>query len=207
MPIEREVKLAVADDFVLPDLGAVQGVRVEDRGAHLLEATYWDTDSLALFNSDHGLRHRTRDGGSGTWTLKGPSTRAGAAVEREELEVEGNPEFVPGSLLQRIAGVARGELVRPVAVVKTVRHVFDLLSADGRLAELVDDRVIVLDEQGSEAARFREVEVEFAGEAADDALRLVVERLEAAGAVVDTTAKYARALLALGRVAPSQLTR
>ncbi|HKR99505.1 MAG TPA: CYTH domain-containing protein [Candidatus Dormibacteraeota bacterium] len=199
MSTEREVKLRVPEGFELPAFDGIE-VQAINRGSHVLDATYWDTDSLALFNSDHGLRHRTRDGGDGTWTVKGPSTRNGDAVEREEVELPGDAGVLPDALVGQLADIVRGEQLQPVAVIRTVRQVIDLMTADDRhLGELVDDRVVVLDTDGRERSRFRELELEYKGDAGSE-LNPVLERLQAAGASVDTTAKYARALQALGRL-------
>jgi len=208
MAMEREIKLAVADGFELPSLDGVGGVAAVERGSRVLEATYWDTDSLALFTYGRGLRYRTRDGADGTWTLKGPSTRAGGdAVEREELEAEGSPHAIPDAVQARVVALAGDQPLHPVAVVRNHRRVVDLTIGGRPVAELVDDHVTVLDPTGREATRFREVEVELSSGSDPGAVEAVIERLRAAGATADPTGKYARALLALGLVEPSQIRR
>ncbi len=200
MADEREVKLAVATDFVLPDLeGVAPGVHAADRGVHLLEATYWDTTDLRLLHSGHGLRHRTTDGREGTWTMKGRSRRDGAALVREELEVAGGGEALPEELRARLpSDVDAGEL-SPAARLRTERRVVDLVAGGGRWAEVADDRVTVLDGDRP-VARFHEVEVEVIGAPDDARLDAVVERLRSAGAGEPAaTSKYVQALQALGR--------
>ena len=57
MPEEREIKIPVGTDFVLPDLdGVVEGTRAVERGTVKLSATYWDTDDLVLLRAKLGLR-------------------------------------------------------------------------------------------------------------------------------------------------------
>ncbi|MBV8302311.1 MAG: hypothetical protein JOY68_10360, partial [Candidatus Dormibacteraeota bacterium] len=96
------------------------------------------------------------------------------------------------------AGVDQS-LLRPVASIRTERHVVDLLDDRGeRWAELADDRVAVLRER-QVVETFREVEVEMVG--ADDPGRsaAVVAELEAAGARdAGGRGKHSRALEALG---------
>ena len=197
MAIEREFKYDVAETFVLPALDGVGGLRGRDRGVRQLDAVYWDTDDLRLLRSGFGLRHRTSDGGDGTWTLKAGSHREGGAMVREETELPGGPRHIPDALIARFEAAAPGGDVHPVAHLRTARHVIDLSDAGQPLAELADDTVTVFrgDEQ---VLRFREVEVEVHG---DDASRSepVLEVLRAAGAVPAATAsKYVRALRALG---------
>jgi hypothetical protein len=63
MPEEREIKIPVGDDFLLPDLdGVVDRTSAVDRGMVELSATYWDTDSLTLLHAKLGLRHRSAPG-------------------------------------------------------------------------------------------------------------------------------------------------
>jgi inorganic triphosphatase YgiF len=201
MGLEREIKLAVPEEFVLPSLdGLGEDVRAVDTGEHALDATYWDTESLQLYHSQCGLRHRTRDGGGGVWTLKGPSRRHGAAVLREETELAGTPDAVPGSLLERVAPILGDALLRPVARVHTDRRTIDLEERGERRVEVADDRVRVLDVDGNESTHFREVELEVLGDAEPRCLAVVVGRIEERGGRPASTAKYARALAALGLI-------
>lgn len=200
MPQEREVKLEVAADYELPDLGGIDGLRTVDRGTRVLQATYWDTANLDLLRTGFGLRHRTTDGADGTWTLKGETARSGDALVREETEVPGEPERPPHDVLRLLPEHLRTASVQPVAVLRTRRHVIDLLGPGGeRWAELADDAVDVLD--GDRVVQsFREVEVEVAGGASERLLDQVVAALRASGAQrPSVTAKYVHALLALGR--------
>ena len=92
MPEEREIKLPVGVDFVLPDLdGVVDGTRAVDRGTVELSATYWDTDDLALLRAKLGLRHRSAPGEAGKWTLKAGASMVGDAVSRDETDFPGPP--------------------------------------------------------------------------------------------------------------------
>jgi inorganic triphosphatase YgiF len=191
---EREVKLAVAADFVLPSLSGLDGVTAVDAGEELQRAVYWDTDDLALAHAGVGVRHR-----NGIWTFKGRSRREGDAVVREELEVAAPAHTITPVVSSRLEQWVDASSLHPVASLDTLRHRVDV--TDGSLrAELVHDRVSVLD--GSRVvARFAEVEVEYTAEGrtlADRLVRLMV----ASGAVVDATPKYVRALRALGHEPP-----
>ena len=96
MPEEREIKLPVGTDFVLPDLDAVvHGTHAVDRGTVELSATYWDTDDLRLLRAHLGLRHRSAPGEPGKWTLKAGSETVGHAVSREETDFAGPPDEPP----------------------------------------------------------------------------------------------------------------
>jgi inorganic triphosphatase YgiF len=189
-PEEREIKLAVGDDFAMPDTSGLLGVSAVDRGDETLRAVYWDSDDLGLARAGMGIRHR-----NGVWTYKGRSRREGDAVVREEVEMSAQGGAIPDEIRARVRRWLDPEHLHPIAELDTVRRQFDLAQGDHRV-ELVHDRVTVLDGTRP-VARFAEVEVEFDAGCQDLADR-VVDLLRSAGAVVDTTPKYLRALRALG---------
>ncbi|HEX6312735.1 MAG TPA: CYTH domain-containing protein, partial [Acidimicrobiia bacterium] len=79
---EREVKLAPAPGFRLPDLtGVVPGVGVGPAETVDLQATYYDTADLRLVRAGASLRHRSDEG----WTVKlpGAGDHDGLLVRRE----------------------------------------------------------------------------------------------------------------------------
>ena len=204
MAVEREIKSPVTETFTLPDLDGTAGLRAIDRGVRMLEATYWDTDSLLLMRSGYGLRYRTTDGAAGRWTLKAGSRRVGDAMVREELELEGTPGEMPPEVCERLAGVAPASALHPVATLRTARHIVDLQAGGTPWAEVADDTVSVRDGD-REVERFREVEVELHGD--DDGARVaaVLARLREAGAgLPESSSKYVRALRALGYDVPSR---
>jgi inorganic triphosphatase YgiF len=198
MAEEREIKIPVDADFVLPDLdGAVEGTHAVDRGTVELSATYWDTDTLTLLHSHLGLRHRSAPGEEGRWTLKAGNGSIGLAVSREETDFMGPRDQPPPAALAAIRAEVGEVALHPIASLVTIRHTVDLVAGDTRRAEVADDHVAV--RSGARTvSTFREVEVELfdAGAALIDA---VMSRLHAAGAGdPDSTPKYVRALRALG---------
>ena len=198
MTAEREIKTEVPETFVLPNLDGVAGLAAADRGVRLLDATYWDTDTLRLVRSGYGLRYRTTDGGAGTWTLKSGTHRVGPAMVRDELEIPGSPDELPTEVAARVAAAAPPEALHPVARLRTARRIVDLSDGGRPWAEVADDTVRVLD-GAREALVFREVEVELQGDADEGKVEPVVDALRAAGAGPPAaTSKYARALRALG---------
>jgi inorganic triphosphatase YgiF len=200
MPEEREIKIPVGADFVLPDLdGVVDGTSAVDRGLVELSATYWDTDALTLLHAKLGLRHRSAPGEAGKWTLKAGARMIGDAVSREETDFAGPPEHPPQAALDVIRAAVGDVTLHPIASLVTDRHTVDLVAGDTRRAEVADDRVAVRSGD-STVETFREVEVELFD--ADQALiDAVMARLGAAGVgEADSTPKYVRALRALGRV-------
>ncbi|MDQ6856304.1 MAG: CYTH domain-containing protein [Candidatus Dormibacteraeota bacterium] len=187
---EREVKAAVAQDYVLPGLAELDGVVVTDRGDERLRAVYWDTNDLALAHAGVGMRHR-----NGVWTYKGRSRRDGDAVVREEVETSGDADTIPADIRLRVKRWVDADALHPVAELDAMRHHVDVV--DGQQSvEVVHDRVTVLD-RGRSVSSFGEVEVEFAPASQGLADR-VVALLVSAGARVDTTPKLVRALRALG---------
>ena len=204
MSEEREVKIAAPASFALPDFdGVVPGLRAVDRGRHQLDATYWDSATLALHGAGFGLRYRTTDGAAGHWTLKAQSHRDGPAVVREEIDMDGEPGSPPARALAAVQAAAGGDELRPVAKLRTSRRTVDLVDAEGRRrAEIADDTVSVRADT-REVSAFHEVEVEIIGDPDDTMVDAVLARLRDAGAVdIDPTSKYVRALRALGYSLP-----
>jgi len=125
---------------------------------------------------------------------------------REETDVPGGPDTPPDQLTQRMPVTVNPSDLRPVARLQTLRHQVDLVDpAEQRLAEVADDRVTVLDPTGHEVSTFREVEVEEVGDPPPGLVDAVVARLREAGArQPEATAKYVRALRALGFAVPTK---
>jgi CHAD domain-containing protein len=192
--LEREVKLGAGPAFHLPDLaGVIEGVAVGPSETIRLETVYFDTTDLRLARWGVSLRHRAGEG----WTLKlAPAPgKASALLERDELAFEGGAKKAPEAALEVVrAYVRKAELV-PVARLSTVRRRVRLVDPTGqRVAEVVDDEVSVRDGRRV-AARFREIEVEVPGDAADGVITPLVTRLRGAGAgAPDPTPKHIRAL-------------
>ena len=161
--VEREIKLAPGEGFVLPELG---GERLPTR---VFISTYHDTPDLRLAQHGVTLRHRVEDG-AGLWQLKLP---AGAA--RLELELPGTPARPPAEMVAMLPAYLRGRDLVPVARLRTRR---EGVRAQG--AEIVDDNVSVLEGQRV-ARRFREVEVELL-EGDERTLRRLEKELRRAGA-------------------------
>jgi CHAD domain-containing protein len=165
--LERELKLAAGDDFVLPDLG---GEPLEPR---VFVSTYHDTGDFRLARAGATLRHRVENG-RGLWQLKLP--RAGA---RLELEAEGGPIDVPGEQLRLLPALTRGGGLLPAARLRT-RRAGVRVSDDGAVVEVVLDSVAVLD--GQRVTRtWEEVEAELV-EGDADVLRRIGRQLRRAGA-------------------------
>ena len=73
----------------------------------------------------------------------------------------GSAGFVPAELADIVTPLTRGERLVPLATVQTHRSPIRILDEAGLTrAEVVDDRVQVLNAEGDLVAQFREVEVE-----------------------------------------------
>jgi inorganic triphosphatase YgiF len=196
--METEQKYEADADFVLPALDALPGVtQVSGPELRHLDATYFDTADLALIRNKITLRRRTGGPDEG-WHLKLP---AGADTRRELHEQLGSATEVPPRLSSRVADLAAGQPLHPIATLRTERTVRRLLDNAGTpRAEVADDRVTAqrLD-QGESAAPlvWREIEVELAGPD-DSAARNL---LSAAGRLLrDAGARPARSASKLGRL-------
>lgn len=177
--LEIEQKFDVDTGFERPSFGALAGVTAAEPVLHHLSATYYDTADQRLAASKITLRRRTGGTDAG-WHLKLP---ADAGARREVHAPLGEPsEPVPDELADRVAEVAGGSPLAPIARLDTERTVVTLRSADDRvLAEVADDQVTARRLPGGEPLRWREVEVEVP-EADPGLQRAAADLLLAAGA-------------------------
>jgi CHAD domain-containing protein len=192
--LEREVKLAVPPGFRLPRIQAIaDGLTVTPLPARTLSATYYDTSDLRL--ARWGITVRYRAGDATGWTVKLPEGKSGPALVRRELNFGGSPQTLPDEVSDLLRAYLRHDELVTVARLRTSRSGFELFDAEGqRRAELVDDRVAVLDGR-LVTDRFRELEVEAVGEQATAVVDALVARLNDAGARSDDgTPKLMRAL-------------
>ncbi|MFI0406271.1 CHAD domain-containing protein [Actinomadura sp. 3N508] len=175
--LEIEQKYDAAAGFVLPELDGLPGVAsVTEPEVHELHAGYFDTADLRL--AAHGITLRRRRGGTDAgWHLKMP---AGPDSKQELRAPLGRPLIVPARLAGLVAAYTRGEELRPVATLDTVRTVVRLLDRDGtELAEVADD--LVTGRTDGEPVRWREIEVEL-GSGSPDLLKATGKRLRKGGA-------------------------
>jgi len=196
---EAEDKLEADPSFEIPDLSDVApGVRVTVLREVLLEAVYFDTADLRLArNGPITLRYRRdRSPGStdeGTWTLKLPEDATGTeALVRQELTWPGSPDsLLPGALRGASGGVppqaaalvratTRRAPLQPVARLTTQRRRLELRDRQERPLAEIDDDLVSIAEPTQE--RFRQIEVEWTGEASPKLRKAVLARLDRAGA-------------------------
>lgn len=195
--VEVERKYAVPDEFTLPDLAAAGAVTsVAGPVEHLLDAVYYDTPTMRLF--EHRITLRRRSGGRDAgWHLKRPTSDGERSETR--LPAEDSPEAVPQALVDQVAPIVGAQPLRPIAEIRTRRREYTLHTADGRPVALVaDDLVESRAVASSVARRWREVEVELVG-VERELLDAVDAVLRAAGAgPAKAPSKLARALADTG---------
>jgi len=161
--IETERKYDAPPGTVLPDLASLPEAAAESEPEEqTLRARYFDTDDLRLIR--HGITLRRRTGGRDAgWHLKLPL----GGHSRSEIRLPpGRPAAqVPAELASLVRAFTRGQPLRPVAQISTVRNRRLLLGTAGEsLAEVVADDVSA-QAMGDAAAlsRWHEVEVELTG--------------------------------------------
>lgn len=170
---ETESKYEAPAGSRMPQLDDLPHVnRASDQGKQRLEAEYYDTDGLQLIRA--GITLRRRQGGDDAgWHLKVPRNagsggRAGSAgSSRREIRLPPGPGGgpVPDELAVLVRVHTRGEPLRPVARVTTVRRVLVLSAPSGKsLAEVALDEVSAQTMGDATAvSHWREVEVELTG--------------------------------------------
>jgi CHAD domain-containing protein len=195
---EREAKLAAPVGFDLPELGGPDdGFLAELQALRRLTTTYYDTPDLRLARWGASLRHRPGEG----WTVKLPEDQQGVVLVRAEHVFPGDARKPPAKAVDLVRAFVRSSQVAPAVRMRTLRRPVELRDpTGGRLAEVVDDEVQVLDGRRI-AGRFRELEVELDETADAGVLQQVLDRLQVAGAeAADPTPKYLRALNGRDRV-------
>ena len=155
---EIEDTYAVGVDTDLPSFDEVSGVDTVQRGeVHDLEATYFDTEDLALATAGISLRRRTGGADPG-WHLKLPMKKGRFEVHESLARAT---KTVPKSLRTLLVVHTRDAELQPVAVVRTRRQVQLLLDKEGRtLAEFCDDHVSADTFEGTGPLTWREWELE-----------------------------------------------
>jgi CHAD domain-containing protein len=142
---EREIKLLIDEQFVLPNLGG------EPLPSRTFVSTYYDSEGFRLARAGITLRRRVENG-AGAWQLKLPRGPA-----RLEIELKGGPAGPPAPIANALAGVLRGQSLGPVATLRTNRSGSRVADA-----EVTIDSVTVLDERRI-VRRFTELEIESVG--------------------------------------------
>ena len=179
--VEREVKLVPGPGFRRIEL---EGRPIE---ARTLTSIYHDTDDLRLGQAGITLRLR-RGGPAAVWQLKLP-----LADGRCELEWPGRSRRIPAEVRRLLLAHTRGRPLGAVATLRTERS--GVVVTDGRtdVAEVTDDRVEVVADEGV-VETFEEIEVELVDgepEALDRLERLL---LDAGARPSDAPPKVFRAL-------------
>lgn len=195
--VERELKFAVPDAFVIPQLPPAVGMRWTAIEPFDMTAVYHDTEDLRLIR--WGVTLRRRWGGSDEgWHLKIPISGADGLM-RQELHLPlgaGSAGFVPAELADIVMPLTRGERLVPLATVHTNRSPIRILDDAGQpRAEVVDDRVQVRNATGELVAQFREVEVEaWDADQDGDVLQALAVAITSAGGEPRSLSKAAQAL-------------
>lgn len=137
---ETERKYELGPDALLPSLlDLPQVARESELDEQTLEAEYYDTADLRLVRAGVTLRRR-RGGSDAGWHLKLP---VDADSRREiRLPLGRTGRRVPAELAKLVRALARGQALRPVALISTTRRRRALLDSAGTsLAEVATDDV------------------------------------------------------------------
>ena len=145
--LEREVKLAPGPDFRSLE---VVGRDVPTR---VLVSTYHDTDDLRLARGGITLRRREQDG-SAVWQLKLPADGG-----RTELEWPAGSPVVPERIANLAPAHSRGRPLSAIATLRTTRAGVVVEDAGVDVAEVTDDDVEVIGDNGV-VRSFDEIEIE-----------------------------------------------
>ncbi len=193
---EIERKFVAPDGFALPDLTAIPGVASVDDPVELdLDATYYDTTSLALARHRMTLRRR-RGGHDAGWHLKRP-----AGDDRTELQLPatGRSSKVPGALITEVWAVSRGDELVPIARIRNRRTEWAVRDSRGVVLALISADSVASESYeaagGERTSRqWHELEAELV-EGSREFLATLTDALVRAGArTADSPSKLAQAL-------------
>ena len=177
---ETEKKYELEPGAALPSLADLPHVAGESGpDEQTLEAEYYDTVDLRLVRAGVTLRRR-RGGSDSGWHLKLPLDTDSRREIRVPLGRTGRR--VPAELAVLVRGYARGQALRPVALLTTTRRLRVLLDGTGAsLAEVATDDVSARTlGESTTLSHWREVEVELTGGRLD-LLRAADKRLRRGG--------------------------
>jgi len=166
--VERGIMLSIGSRFRLPD---IPGVPLVPR---VFTSTYFDTPAYTLARLGITLRRRTENR-KVRWQLQFPQRQA-----RLELEIPGNRPIPPEPFLDLLFGILRKETCSSVATLQIKRSGIRVNTLDGPLADIVANRVTILDGRRT-IERFSEIEIELLGGNKKELKRLE-SLLRAAGA-------------------------
>jgi CHAD domain-containing protein len=193
--LEREVKLGVDLDFVLPDLTRTKHVaKSEPLIEQEMRTAYFDTSEFRLWRRGISLRHRIGEVlGAGTWTAKLPCPGEGPTLDRMELSWSGPRESVPVEATRLIQGIIRSSPLHQIVELVTKRRRYLLSDLTGVPRGELDDDTVTVVGGIRDGLRFRQIELEL-GTGGDVLVAPVMKQLTAAGAHLGGEQKLAKAV-------------
>lgn len=179
MPIERELKFSLVDDFPEPE---ELSTRFKQAGFELMVKptqkqfdSYYDDDGQHLRQAGLALRRRRVDGRS-LATLKGKASQEGALHQREELEEAMLGNAWPAVIFERLKTVVNPEHLKERLELSTLRQRYLVKKNQKDLAMLSLDKVSAGYPAKAQSVDFEEVEIE-ALEGSNDDLQAIAETL------------------------------
>lgn len=159
---ERELKIEVPADFVVPELSGFEAL-CSSASVVMLRAVYWDTPELVLASWGHTLRSRSsEDGAEHGWTLK-LAAGSSPVAERREIEVDGEHDTPPLATLDIVRGLIGHRSMVPVAGIDTTRRRLRLRHIESGATVELDDDLVTSTVAGVAGPSFREIEIELLG--------------------------------------------
>ncbi len=197
--LERELKLGAPPELELGGLQDTATNVVPLLPPQQLEATYYDTPDLRLFDRNITFRHRMGEQpGDGVWTLKLPNEIRKQGLDRTEISWPGSVATIPTEARRVLRGIVRHSELEPFVGINTTRRRFALRDAYGATWAELDDDTVTVSGGPQDGLRFRQLEVELRSGSGDPAtremMRDVVQRLRGRGASPETESKVAKAL-------------
>ena len=204
MPVERELKFSLLEDFPSPEelapVFTAAGYKLSPAETVEQHDRYYDDAKRTL--NGHGLALRKRKvNGRTLATLKRPGSVSGALHERDEIEVPFAGENWPSAVLRPVSTLIDPAALRSQIDLNTVRTNYQVSRAGQDLATLSFDAVSAEYPGGEQSVHFTEAELEALGETSADELQAIADLVDTVVRLTpNATDKLTRAeaLLSLG---------
>jgi inorganic triphosphatase YgiF len=181
VPIERELKFSLIDDFPeteeLQSLFEKAGLELSTQPTLKQFDTYYDDTSQSLRKAGLALRRRKVDGRS-LATLKGQASIKGSLHQREEIEEPMLGNAWPQVIFERLETVTDPWGLQEKLELSTIRKRYLIRQKQSDMAILSFDQVSAQYPKSKQSVRFEEIEIE-ALEASNDNLQSFAEILQA----------------------------
>ena len=204
MPVERELKFSLQEDFPsfeeLAEVFRASGYTLTSQGTLQQHDRYYDDEDRTLKRRGLALRRRSVEG-KVLATLKRQGEVAGALHERLELELPFTGDRWPGPVIRPVSTLTDPANLRIMLELNTQRVGYSVAQNGAALALLTFDDVSASYPRSEQSVHFTEAEVEALGDTDAETLQGVADLVDGVVRLTPNAVnklERAEALLSLG---------